>query len=381
MRILKTIFVILIIIQVYIVKSMADDSVEDSGRLTETASGRTVLVIQGSHNLSGSIRILPLSGDQIDVTYRRSATAESESQARRFLDLVDLKLVPTGQDQITLSILTPSDAPWQGSDRKVMLDIFIQLPEKMKIDCDMRFMKLDINGPFSEVKTRAGFSELNIEGIRGPVDITTSFAAIKLGGITGNIRAETRYAPIEASDITIPLGSAIFQNAGGVIKLRNISGPVEAYTSYSGIDVKNIDAADGSMVFRTSYSPITATDISGELICETSFSPVDIVNASLTHGQSKIETSYSPINAEFREIDAGQLFVYNNYNNINLSIPSTVSSQIIASVDDGGRIHSANLPIKPTHLDATRLEGELGGGQARIELKVSGIGIIDIKGR
>jgi hypothetical protein len=163
--------------------------------------------------------------------------------------------------------------------------------------------------------------------------------------------------------------------------LADIEGPVEAYTSYSAIEANDIDAAEGSIVLRTSYSPITVEDVSGELICETSFSSIVIVDGALTHGQSKIETSYSPISAMLSNINGSQLFIYNNYNNINLSIPHDISSQIVATVDRGGRIHAANLPVKPTYLDINRLEGYLGDGQGRIELKVSGIGKIDIEGR
>jgi hypothetical protein len=156
---------------------------------------------------------------------------------------------------------------------------------------------------------------------------------------------------------------------------------VEAYTAYSPIEASNIEVTDGSLVFMTSYSPIKLSSISGEIICETSFSPIDITDCTLSHGQSRIETSYSPIKAELTTQDDSQLFIYNNYSNINLSIPTGESSQIAATVDEGGRIHTVDLPVKPTFLDATRLEGQLGNGQGRIELKISGIGIIEIEGR
>jgi hypothetical protein len=360
--------------------AIAREPVEQSGTLSQPANGKSIFAIHGSRNLNGSIRIIPQPGDQVEVSYRKSAEAESESQARRFLDLIDLRLAP-GEDRTTLNILTPSDSPWEGSDYHVYLEIVVQLPEKTRIEGQLQFMKLEVQGPFNGVNIKSGFSELDISDISGPIEIATSFAPITLSDVTGSVKAETRYGLIHASNINVPLGSAIFTNSGGAITLSDIQGPVEAYTSYSPIDAQDITADEGSVVFRTSYSPIKLSDISGEIICETSFSPIDISDCILTHGQSRFETSFSPIKAELSPQDDSQLFIYNNYNNINLSIPSDISSQIAAAVDQGGRIHTSALPVKPTFLDATRLEGNLGIGGGRIELKVSGIGVIEIDGR
>jgi hypothetical protein len=360
--------------------AMAGEPVEQTGKLSESMEGKTVFSIHGSRNLNGSIKIFPGESDQVEISYRKWAEAENQSQARQFLDLIDLRLTP-GEDQTILNILTPSDSPWEGSDYHVSLEIVVQLPEKMRIEGQLQFMKLEVRGPFNGVTIKAGFSELDIADISGPVDVTTSYAPVKLADITGVVTAETRYSPIRATDIRVPSGSAIFKNSGGSITLSDIQGPVEAYTSYSPIEAQDMAAEEATMVFRTSYSPIKLSNISGELICETSFSPIDITDCNLTHGQSRIETSFSPINAVLDPQDESELFIYNNYNNINLSVPSNTSSRIAAAVDQGGRIHTADLPVKPTFLDATRLEGTIGAGLGHIELKVSGIGAIEIEGR
>ncbi|HBZ00897.1 MAG TPA: hypothetical protein DEO84_06200 [candidate division Zixibacteria bacterium] len=360
--------------------ALAGEPMEQSGTLSSISEGKTIFVIHGSRNLNGNIKIIPHEGNQIEISYRKWAEAESPSQARQFLDLIDLRII-SSDDRTTLNILTPSDSPWEGSNYHVSLEIVVQLPEKMQIEGQLQFMKLEVRGPFNGVSVKSGFSELDISDISGPIEIATSFAQITLADITGSVKAETRYGLIRASDINVPLGSAIFKNTGGGITLSDIQGPVEAYTSYSPIEAQDITADEGSVVFRTSYSPINLSDISGEIICETSFSPIKIINCSLTHGQSRIETSFSPINAELSTADESELFIYNNYNNINLSIPSGISTQIAASVDQGGRIHTSRLPVKPSFLDATRLEGKLGNGNGRIELKVSGIGAIEIEGR
>jgi hypothetical protein len=360
--------------------ALAGEPVEQSGKLSEPLEGKTVFEIRGSHNLNGSIKIIPQQGDMVDVSYKKWAEADEKSQARLFLDLIDLKLIPD-EDRAVLSILTPSVSPWEGSNYRVSLDIIVQLPEKTQIEGDLHFMKFYAGGPFDGVNINSGFSEIDLQDIKGPIEVATSFAPIRLSGISGSIKAETRYGLIEASDIRVSVGSAIFKNTGDTIRLSDIRGPVEAYNSYSTIMASDIKATEGSVVLRTSYSPIEVEDVSGEIICETSYSPINAADCELTHGQSRFETSYSPINADFDISEDSQLFIYNNYSDINLTIPSDVSSQIVATVDEGGRIHTSDLPVRPTLLDATRLEGFLGDGNGRIELKVSGIGSINIEGR
>jgi hypothetical protein len=360
--------------------ALAGEPVVQSGQLSALLEGKKVFEIRGSHNLNGSIKIIPRQGDMVDVAYEKRAEAGEESRSRLFLDLIDIRLVAV-DDGAVLSILTPSDSPWEGSNYHVSLDIIVQLPEKTQIEGDLHFMKFFAGGPFAGVNLTSGFSEIDLQDINGPIEVATSFAPIKLSRINGSVKAETRYGLIEASGIKVPLGSAIFKNTGETIRLSNITGPVEAYNSYSAIEADDIKAAEGSVVLRTSYSPIKVEDISGEIICETSYSPIDAANCALTHGQSRFETSYSPINARLDVAEGSQLFIYNNYNDIDLSIPANISSQIAATVDEGGRIHTADLPVRPTFLDATRLEGFLGGGNGRIELKVSGIGSINIEGR
>jgi hypothetical protein len=374
------IFTSLLILSALTFASAADPVVK-TGNMLITTEGIDYLEIQGSKNLSGSIGIVTRDDDEIKVNYKMNAVAGSESQASRFLDLISLQLDNRQDNKAVLRIITPLDAPWQGKNYQVSLDILIEIPEKMGIKGEIWFMRLDASGPLTGVELRAAYSSINLSDIQGPIDVTTSFAALQMTDINGNIKAENRYGSIKVSDITVADGNAIFQNTSGAIELSNIKGPVEAYTSYSPIEATDITADEGTIVLRTSYSPISVENVLGELICETTFSPIEISNCSLTHGQSKIETSYSPITADFNKITDSQLFIYNNYNNINIMLPRTLSAQILAIVDNGGRIHTSELPLKPTQLNTNHLEGYVGDGDDRIELKVSGIGTIEIKGR
>ncbi len=358
----------------------ATDPVMESGNLLAELSGQSVFEIQGSTNLAGKIRVLSRQTGDVKITFDKWARASSESESKRFLDLIDLRL-QVKDDRVLFKILSPSHAPWEGSNHSVRVEIFVELPEKMRIEGKSDFMDVNIGGPFQGVDLESGFSTIGVERIYGPVEITTTHGDIKLQAIKGKLRAETQNGKIEARDIIIPSGYALLQSADGMIRLEDIQGPVEAYTSYAEINAINIDAPDGSVVLRTSYAPIKVQKVKGELICETSYSSMEVMDVSINHGHSRFETSYAPIFARFEEVSNCELYIANNYNSVDLLIPRDISAVLVASVGKGGQIHTGNLSLKPTTLDLTRLEALLGDGDSRIEVKVSGIGSININGQ
>ncbi|MEE8418061.1 MAG: hypothetical protein V3S06_05285 [candidate division Zixibacteria bacterium] len=358
----------------------ATNPVEESGNLLAELSGQSVFEIRGSTNLQGAIRILSRQTSNVKIAFDKMAKASSEAESRRFLDLIDFKL-QVEDDRVVFKILSPSHAPWEGSDHSVRVEIFVELPEKMSIEGKFDFMVVNIGGPFQGVDLESGFSNISVERIFGPVEIVTTYGYIQLHAIKGRLRAETQNGKISVSDIIIPSGYALLQSSNGMIRLQDIQGPVEAYTSYAEINAIDIEAPDGSVVLRTSYAPIKVQRVRGELIFETSYGPMEIVDVSINHGQSRFETSHAPITARFIDISNCELYIANDYNGIDLSIPRDISAVLVASVSEGGRISTRNLSLKPTVLNLTRLEALLGDGDSRIEVKVSGIGSINVNGQ
>lgn len=358
----------------------ATNPVEESGNLLAELSGQSVFEIRGSTNLQGAIRILSRQISDVKIAFDKRARASSEAESRRFLDLIDFKL-QVEDDRVIFKILSPSHAPWEGSDHSVRVEIFVELPEKMSIEGKFDFMVVNIGGPFQGVDLESGFSTISVERIFGPVEIVTTYGHIQLHAIKGRLRAETQNGKIAVSDIIIPSGYALLQSSNGMIRLQDIQGPVEAYTSYAEINAIDIEAPDGSVVLRTSYAPIKVQRVKGELIFETSYGPMEIVDVSINHGNSRFETSHAPITARFEEISNCELYIANDYSGIDLSIPRDISAVLVASVSEGGRISIRNLSLKPTVLNLTRLEALLGDGDSRIEVKVSGIGSINVNGQ
>ncbi len=359
----------------------SDRGAEETGILQERASGRSDFVIKANVNLNGAIHILSNQTDEIKVAFTKSAKASSKPESKRFIDLIDLKLNSNSSDEMILEILSPSHAPWEGSNYSVWLELYVEVPEKMNIKGKCRFMEIKIVGPFHDINLDCEFSDISLGKIFGSVEIVTTHSNLNLKSIKGNLRAETSNGEITAEDIEIKAGYAFFETTHGKINLTRIQGSVEAYTNYAPIKANEIDASDGSVVLRTNYAPLDISDISGEIICETNYSPITANNLKINHGHSKIETIYASIKARFNAMENSDIFISNGYNNVELILPSDISARLIASVEKGGKIHTKGIGIKPVLLDPTRLEGVLGGGNSRIEVKVSGVGDIDIIGQ
>ncbi|UCC78727.1 MAG: DUF4097 family beta strand repeat protein [Candidatus Zixiibacteriota bacterium] len=374
---LKTIVLILILLRI----CAADYSSVREGTLEEKARGRLDFVIQADVDVTGKIRVISNQTGNIKITYTITALAESKAEANRFLGLVDIRLDTNRREKAFLEILSPSHVPWGGSKYNVNVEILAEIPEKINIEGKCRFSDLEVMGPFQNIDLDCENSSVSLSMIYGSVRISTTNSSIVLKSIKGDLRAETTNGSITIDGMEIEWGYAFLETTNGGITLEDIQGSIEAYTTYSPIKVDNIDASEGSVVLRTNYAPIDVSNVVGEIICETNYYPVNILDSNINHGHSKIETSYAPVRAQFDKVENCEVYISSGYNNIELEVPSETSARLVASVDKGGRIHAKGIAIIPVLLEPTYLEGVMGEGDARIEVKVNGIGNIDITGR
>jgi hypothetical protein len=371
--------IILILIGVRI--SWADITVFRDGVLEATVGGRSHFVIAADVDVNGKIQVISRQTADIKVSYKITARAESKTEANRYLDLIDIKLDTERYEKASLEILAPSYVPWGGSKYSVNVELLLEIPEKISIEGECRFMNVDIVGPFQDIILDCENSSVSVSKIYGSAIVTTSNGSIVLKSVKGELRAETSNGAINIEEVEVESGYALLETENGEINLRKVQGSVEAYTTYSPINAVDVDASEGSVVLRTNYAPINVSNISGEIICETNYAPITLANSNSNHGHSKIETSYAPIKADFNNLENCEIFILNEYNNIELNLPAEVSARLVASVNEGGRIHTRGVGIKPVQLDPNRLEGILGDGDARIELNVNGVGNIEILGR
>ena len=352
------------------------------GNLNTTVGNKSLLEIVTPDNLQCNINLETHHQNNITAEYQVWAHAKNAEQEDRFLKLIAVKLDNRGgsDEAIKIRVLAPTTAPWEGTSYGVGADLEIWVPENFEIDTKMMRGDIVIEGPLKYAEVDCEYGSVEISYIDGETSIKTSYADIEASYLEGAVSIESIYSNITAEYITITSGIGTFSSSNGKLDLENITGPIEATTSNENIIAENLIAEFGSIILRTNYGRIDGDLIKGELIAETSYQPINLDDIYLLSGSSRIETFYSPINVEVSQIDDTELTVNNTYNSINLLLPDDMSGKLILNIDEGGKIHTKGLSIKPLVMDKNRLVGLVGDGAAKIESNVSGIGDIYIEG-
>jgi len=371
-------YLILLIPSVY-----SQEGMSSSGNLSLSASNVTGLAVNTPQNILCEIELYTHSDDIIKAEYRIWANARSADRETRFINLVEVKLDYKGRGSrnADLEVLTPTRAPWEGSNYSIGVDLKIAIPENYYVESRTSYGNIDLIGPFSGVDINDEYGSVTIENVKGNLIIKTSYSSVDLSHIEGSVMVEASYSEIDARDIIIKNSPGMFTTSYGTLHLQDITGSVEALTDYDNIRVSNINASKGSVILRTNYGQIEVDNVVGELVCETSFEPIILGNIELTHGISKFDTKHAPIDAEILRMGDSQLIINNTYSTINLSLASDISAKLLLAVDEGGKIHTQDLSIKPLVMQRNRLVGLVGDGLAKIEINVDGIGEINVSGQ
>ncbi len=352
-------------------------------KLALPADDKTLLEINTPQNLRCDIVVETHEINVVEVEYFKEARARSSAMEKRFVELIEIKLDNKAREGngLRLRVLTPTRAPWEGSDYGVSLELKITVPHNFRINSRSSYGSIKLYGPFGGVKIDNEYGSVAIESVKGETVVKASYSQINLSDLEGAVLVEAVYTKIYVEDIIITEGPAIFKTSYSPVELDNIEGSVKVYTGNGPISASDIDAESGCVILSTSYAPITADNIAGELVCETSYQPIDLTDINFAQGRNKIETKYAPINVEIMNMGDSQLLINNTYSSINLSLASGLSARLMLAVDEGGKIHTRGFSLKPLVIEKNRLVGIVGDGLSRIEVNIDGIGEINIEGR
>lgn len=363
--------------------AMAQTGTHVTGTANMSSTDVSILEIDTPQNLSCKINLNTHNDKYVDISYDKWARAKSTAQEQRFIDLIEIKFdtQTLNEDRMTIKVLSPTRAPWEGTNYGVGVTMNITVPIDFEIESRSSNSELDFTGPFSRAKIENDFGPISISDVKGTTVIKTSYSAINLSKLRGEVNIDAIFSPITADDIVLDEDTGLFETTNAEIKLTNIVGSLEAQTSSSPITAENIITDDGSVVLRTTYGRIDAREIKAELVCETSYEQIKLSDIDLTHGLSTFETSLSPIDIEFSKIVDSDVTINNSYGGINLKIPPKLSAKLILTVDEGGKIHTQGFPIKPLVMQKDRLVGIVGDGLSKVEANIDGIGEINITER
>ncbi len=298
------------------------------------------LVIRSAVNLSGKISISSVAGREVRLTFTKQARTEDRDKATDYIDLIGITL-STVADETRLEMRAPNPAPWDPETEAGIVDAILQVPPDCQIEIDAQQFDVVATGPIKGMVIPSSLGSIDATSITELLDITTANRRVNLTSISGDIMVATSNSSIIARDIVSTKGQARFRNDGGEIRIQNFKGSINVKNSFG------------------------RTDIMG-------FEPVGTNNF--------IRSSSGPIILDIARMDGAQLVVSNQYEDIEITVPDTLSAYLSLKVDDDGVIEASHLPFKTDLVERNRLNLHAGDGRAEISGTVRGKGNIYIRG-
>jgi len=299
-----------------------------------------VLVASAVH-LSGAIRITSHESDSLLVRYVKVAKAGDRSQAIDFIDLISVVVEGRG-DSPVVEMRSPNPAPWSGTDYYGQVEIEIVAPADCEIEIRAQAYDVTVIGPLRALDIPESLGKLEISNVSERLNVATANRRIALSNIKGQVSAATTNSSLVAENVTSIEDQARFRNDGGDIEIIGLVGTLDIKNSYGRITVEKFESQG-----RSSY----------------------------------IRGASGPISIEVMTMTEGQLVVSNRQEDIEITVPDTLSAFYTLSVDDDGIIEATNFPFTPDLVERNRLNLQSGDGRVDILGSVKGKGNIYIRGR
>lgn len=267
----------------------------------------------------GDVRVQPGDGDKVHVVARQKIRTNSEADADKLLEKLELSIEQSGND----------------------------------VKASAKYAKRTSSFSFVSWPPVAVSFEVTVPATYH-ANIRTSGGDIFIGDLSGNMAARTSGGDVSLGKIS---GDVFVSTSGGDISLTESTGPAKLGTSGGDILVARVLApADLS----TSGGDITIGSVEGSLKAQTSGGDVIAAIKGALAGDSSLGTSGG---------------------NIEVTVDRSAGFELDASTS-GGDVGGTGLAITIERggIGKTRLTGRINGGGPRLKLRTSG-GDIDITAR
>ncbi|MBN1211183.1 MAG: hypothetical protein JXA92_01275 [candidate division Zixibacteria bacterium] len=298
------------------------------------------LIIKAAVNLHGRISLKATEQANIGLIYTKQARTDTWSKAMDYIDLisVSMEVIPEG---VRLELRAPNPAPWNSDKETGLVETELTVPAGFLIEIDAIYFDVYALGPFKGLVIDNSLGRYDITGVTDILKLSTANRRVNLTDIGGEISVATTNAPLVAKDIKNVKGQAVFRNDGGDIKIDGFVGEINAKNNFGQIRISNF----------------------------------------IPRGQSNYIRGFSgPVILEITEMIEGQLVITNRYEDIDISVPDTLSAFYSMVVDEEGVIEAANFPFTADLIRRNRLNLTSGEGDVEISGTVRGKGNIYIRG-
>jgi hypothetical protein len=306
---------------------------------TVGVEGQDNLVIKSAGSLTGTITITVAEQDEVSLVYYKQARALSRSRAIDYIDLLAITLT-TLPNYVRMELRAPNPPPWDSNVESGMIDAELVLPAGFSVTMEAVYYDLVARGPLRKVEVPSSLGRFDIADVSESVILSTKNRRVALENISGEISVSTVNSSLIATNLSSGGKPAVLRNESGEIIVEGFTGEINVKNDF------------GRTVIRD-------------------FSPSG-------HG-SFIRGSSGPIELEIVEMFEGQLVVSNRYEDINITVPDTLSAYFSLAVDDG-LIEAVSFPFVADLVERDRLSLSSGAGEAEIVASIRGEGNIYVRG-
>lgn len=299
------------------------------------------ILIASAENLSGELTITTAETDSLRVTYTKVAKASTRSQAIDFIDLISV-IVEGRLGAPVVRLRSPNPAPWSGTDYSGRIEATILVPHGADVEIAAQTFDVTSRGPLRGLEILESLGRLDISGITERLQAATANRRVMVSDITGKISVATTNSSLIAESINSLEGQARFRNEEGEIQIDGFIGSINARNSFGRITIEDFEPRGEGSYIRGASGPVS----------------VEIVSMS-----------------------EGQLVITNRQEDIDISVPDSLSAFYTLSVGDDGVIEATNFSFTPDMVQPSRLSLQSGDGQVDIRGTIKGKGNIYIRGR
>jgi hypothetical protein len=303
-------------------------------------SEQDVLVIKSALSLSGSLDIEAGNQKNIVLTYSKQARADSRSKGVDYIDLISVSLDKVA-DQVRLELRAPNPGPWNKETEAGVVAAVLTVPLGCRIEIDAQQYDVTARGPLRSLTIRSSLGKLDIAKVTEKLDVATANRRVILEDIAGDISAATTNATIQGRTIVGSGGPVRLRNEGGDIKIDGIIGAVNVKNNFGRIDITNFEPR-------------------GE--------------ASFVRGSS------GPISLAIKQMGKARLVVKNEYEDMEITVPDSISAVFSLAVDADGTVEATNFTFKTDLVERDRLNLHTRDGLAEINGMIRGKGNIYVRG-
>jgi DUF4097 and DUF4098 domain-containing protein YvlB len=336
--------------------------------------------------VSGSVKVLGGSANDITYTLRRRAVTSSEQQARREFDTYK---VETSIKSDTAWIVADAHGGW---NRSCSDDLVVNVPRNLvSAKLETGGGSVTANGIAGHVSLQSGGGSIHVDDIGGEVNAETGGGTIEVGNVGSSVNLQTGGGSIKIGSakgeinaqsgggslvVLSGLQGAVLETGAGSIHVDKCGGKVKATTGGGSVELGNID---GSAFIETGAGSIRLTSAKGRVQAETGGGSIQLDGAASVRAETPaggiVVKLLSSSDAEARsnstiETSAGDITVY-LADNLAVSVRAEIemaNGHTIHSDFSGIHITTEGGQYGPKTVSA---EGQLNGGGPTLKVRTN----------